>query len=116
MELSEDEKDYQDILQKLEDYHLAQLVENSEEWSVIRKAAKILFDKAQMDLNSIDFSLPGADKRAMQCQVALDFYGNFFETVLTKYKELGKEAYETAKESGWLQKISNYLKKDSAGS
>lgn len=113
MELSEEEQDYQDVLQKLEDYHLAQVVETSDEWAVVRKAAKMLYDETQAQYNSIDFSLPGAEIKAVQCQVALDFYGNFFETLLEKYKQLGKESYETAKEAGWLQRIASYIKKDS---
>jgi hypothetical protein len=112
MELTDDEKDYHDVLQKLEDYHLAESVEQSPEWEVVRKAAKILLDETQAQYNAIDFSLPGADIRAVQCQVALGFYGDFFGTLLNKYRELGKEAYETAKEAGWLDKISGYLKKD----
>lgn len=112
MEFSEEEKEYHDILQKLEEYHLAQVVEKSDEWAVIRKAAKILFDSTQEQLNSIDFSMPGAEIRAVQCQVALSFYGDFFETLISKYREIGQEAYETAKEAGWLQKISALVKKD----
>ena len=105
-----DEQDYLEVLAKLEDKHIADVLENSEEWKLIYKATKQMRDLAQEQYNHLDHTKAESKYQAIQLQVAIQFYDDFFKSILEKYKALGDEAYEQAKERGWMGGIARFIK------
>jgi hypothetical protein len=105
-----DEKEYLEVIGKLEDKHLADVLEKSEEWKLVHKAAKQLRDAAEEQYIYMDHSAPDAKLKAIQCQVTIQFYDNFLKGLLDRYKTLGEEAYGHAREMGMLQSLAHYLK------
>lgn len=109
-ELSEKELEKQEFyttMAKLEDRHMLETVLKSEEWKVLRRVWKDNRDAMVEKLTTID---PTDIEGIRRCQTMIDFYDNVLPRSIEEYRNRGREAFETAKEQGWMDRIATYLK------
>jgi hypothetical protein len=105
-----DEATYKEIVSKLEDAALADKLSNSEEWKLVTRAAKEIRDVTQDQYNRLDHSDPNSKLKAIQCQVTIQFYDNFLQSLINRYQVIGREAYGYAQDMGWLQSLAIWIK------
>ena len=110
VELTEKEllkKEFYETVERLENKDLLEEVLRSDKWRVMRDVWKATREMAQNRLNGID---PNDKNEIVRLQIMIDFYDNVLPRSIANYRTLGRDAYETAKAQGWLDKVAAFLK------
>lgn len=93
----------QEIFDQLRSAELAEKVENSDEWKLIREAIKRVYEKHQKLLQSAD---PTETELIMNLQVICKMYDEAFLPQLIKnFQNIGEFAFEEAKRRNILDRI-----------
>lgn len=110
IETREDRKFYFETIAKIEDSAFLEEVLKSEKWEIIRRIFETTRDDAQQKLNGEALDNPESIKRALRWQIMIDFYDNVLPNMIERYRAIGKAAYETANDRGWLSRIARHIK------
>ena len=93
----------QEIMDQLRSAELAERLEQSEEWKLVREAIKRVYEKHQKLLQSAD---PTETELIMNLQVICKMYDEAFLPQLIKnFQNIGEFAFEEAKRRNILDRI-----------
>lgn len=93
----------QEIFDQLRSAELAEKVENSDEWKLVREAIKRVYEKHQKLLQSAD---PTETELIMNLQVICKMYDEAFLPQLIKnFQNIGEFAYQEAKRRSILDRF-----------
>lgn len=93
----------QEIMDQLRSAELAERLEQSEEWKLIREAIKRVYEKHQKLLQSAD---PTETELIMNLQVICKMYDEeFLPQLIKNFQNIGEFAFEEAKRRNILDRI-----------
>jgi hypothetical protein len=105
---TQEDQDFKEILEKLEDGKMMEMCLNSPEWKPWRKAWKYLAKQAKETLLTVN---PDDKTQILRLQLQAQWYDSILENTIKQYRLEAEEAYEAAKDRGWIDSVLRYLQK-----
>ncbi len=109
---AEEKKLYYETVSKIEDANNLEECLKDPKWEIIQRMFVRTVRDAQQKLNGEPLDSEESRRRAIRWQLMIDQYENVIPNLIERYRAIGKSAYETAEEKGWVNRVMQFFSKE----